>query len=196
MNETDSISITPSQIIEFLFCPRYIYFMYVLDIPQFEENNFKVMLGRNLHTEKLNVNKKYLRKKINAKEKYLDVYLTNNYLRGRMDEVIELNDGTLAPLDYKFAEYKEHIFNTYKTQLYCYAVLIEDNFNIKVNKGFIVYTRSNNKLLTVEIPDYAKDEIVKNTAEIVNIIENNVYPKVKASPHKCSGCIFRNICSK
>ncbi|MFH0736424.1 MAG: CRISPR-associated protein Cas4 [bacterium] len=196
MNETDSISITPSQIIEFLFCPRFIYFMYVLDIPQFEEGNFKVMLGRNLHTEKLNVNKNYLRKKINAKEKYLDVYLTNKYLRGRMDEVLELNDGSLAPLDYKFAEYKEHIFKTYLTQLYCYAILIEDNFNAKVNKGFIVYTRSKNKLIEVDIPDNAKNEIINHTTEIVNIIENNIYPKVKASQQKCCGCIYRNICSK
>ncbi len=193
---TDSFSLTPSHIIEYLFCPRFTYFMHVLDIPQFEENNFKVMLGRNLHNEKLNTNKSYIRKKINATAKYVDVYLSNNYLRGRMDEVLELEDGTFAPLDYKFAEYKDHIFKTYLTQIYCYAVLIEENYNVKVNKGFVVYIRSNNKLLTVDIPAEAKETILKSCTEIINIIENNIYPSVKASQIKCYNCIYRNICSK
>ncbi|HPN39572.1 MAG TPA: CRISPR-associated protein Cas4 [Melioribacteraceae bacterium] len=194
MSDIDSFSITPSTVIEFLFCPRFIYFMNVLDIPQFEEYDFKVLLGRMVHTEKLNLNKDYLRKKINAKAKYTDVYMSNNFLRGKVDEVIELNDGTYAPLDYKFAEYKDTVYKALKYQIYCYAVLIEDNFNVKVNKGFLVFTRSNNKVIEVPVPPESKKLIYNSCKDILNIIETNVFPKVKVNKNKCSNCIYRNIC--
>ena len=118
------MSLTPSHIIEFLYCPRFTYFEYVLRIPQNESKSYKVMRGREIHQEKLERNKDYLRRKIGVEQKYLDQYLTNDLLRGRIDEVLLLQDGTLAPLDYKFAEFKDKIFETYRTQLYCYAWLI------------------------------------------------------------------------
>ena len=119
------LSITPSHIIEHLYCPRYTFFQYVLCVPQFEEKFYKVSKGRHIHDSKLEQNKAYLRKRIGVTDKRLNQYLTNDYLRGEVDEVLFLNDGTMAPLDYKFAEYKEKIYNTYKTQLFCYALLIE-----------------------------------------------------------------------
>lgn len=108
------ISFYPSQIIEYLYCPRYTYFEYVLCIPQNEDKFYKVLRGRELHSEKLERNKDYLRKKIGVKDKWLDQYLGQKNLRGRVDEVLKLEDGTYAPLDYKFAEWKEKIYETYK----------------------------------------------------------------------------------
>jgi CRISPR-associated exonuclease Cas4 len=132
-----TISLTPSHIIEHLYCPRFTYFEYVLAIPQHETDNYKVMRGRNLHDDRLEQNKDYLRRRLGVMEKFLDQYLTNDLLRGRVDEVLRLADGSLAPLDYKFAEYKEKVYPGYLTQLYCYAWLIEENFGGRVEKGFL-----------------------------------------------------------
>ncbi|HED08386.1 MAG TPA: CRISPR-associated protein Cas4, partial [Ignavibacteria bacterium] len=106
------MSVTPSHIIEYLYCPRFTYFEYVLSIPQYEERHYKIQKGRQIHELKLVRNREYLRKKTGAVEKYTDQYLTNGYLRGKVDEVLLLSDGTMAPLDYKFAVYKERIFET------------------------------------------------------------------------------------
>lgn len=190
------MSLTPSHIIEYLFCPRFTYFEYVLGVPQYEERHYKVMKGRNMHEIKLVRNKEYLRKRIGAKEKYLDQYLTNETLRGVVDEVLLLEDGTMAPLDYKFARYEERLYKTYKTQLSCYAVLIEDNFKKKVNKGYLVYIRSKNKLLEVEIKDRDKEEVRKAVDAIMYIIEKNFYPKATKSKAKCITCTYRNICTR
>lgn len=189
-----SISITPSHIIEYLYCPRFTYYEYVLTIPQYEEKNYKVMRGRELHDRKLEENKNYLRKKIGATDKYLDQYLTNDLLRGRVDEVLVLADGTLAPLDYKFAEWDEKVYNTYKTQLYCYAWLIEENFGKSVNKGYIVYTRSKNRLEEVPIPPDAKAMVKQAAQAIYTVIENNVFPKATRHKRSCVHCTYRNIC--
>ncbi|MDQ3019786.1 MAG: CRISPR-associated protein Cas4 [Bacteroidota bacterium] len=190
------MTITPSHIIEYLFCPRFTYFEYVLGIPQYEEKYYKVIKGRELHDEKLERNKEYLRQKIGVKNKYLDQYLTTVNLRGQIDEVLELTDGTMAPLDYKFAEFKEKIFETYKTQLYCYATLIESNFGKKVNKGFLVYTRSKNKIIEITITEKDKELIIEITKEIIEIIDRNYFPKATKYKLRCLDCTYRNICIK
>lgn len=188
--------ITPSHIIEYLFCPRFTYFEYVLAIPQYEEKNYKVMRGRHLHDEKLEQNKSYLRKKVGAIDKKTDQYLTNHLLRGKMDEILTLADGSMAPLDYKFAVYDETVYSTYKTQLYCYAWLIEDNFHVPVHKGYIVYTRSQHKLIEVPIQATDKQFVQKCAEAIYHIIDKNFYPKATTYKTKCVTCTYKNICVK
>ncbi len=154
------------------------------------------MKGREMHNLKLITNKEYLRKKIGVKEKHLDVYLTNNTLRGKVDEVLLLNDGTMAPLDYKFAKYNDRIYTTYKTQLYCYAILIEQNYNKAVNKGFLVYVRSKNRLVEVPVNNIDKQKINNNIKDIIEIIDKNIFPKSTKYKSKCLTCTYRNICLK
>ena len=190
------MSVTPSHIIEYLYCPRFTYYEYVLCISQYEERHYKVEKGRQVHDLKLERNKDYLRKRIGAVEKYTDQYLTNELLRGTVDEVLLLNDGTMAPLDYKFAKFEDRIYETYRTQLECYALLIEENFGKKVNKGFLVYARSANKLVEVEITDAAKQDIRRVCKEVNEIILQNYFPQATKYKQRCTGCTYRNICIK
>ena len=190
------MTLTPSHIIEYLYCPRFTYFEYVLTIPQYEDRKYKVMRGRDIHDLKLEQNKEYLRKRIGAIERYNDQYITNNLLRGKIDEVLKLEDGTMAPLDYKFAVYDDKVYETYKTQLFCYAWLIEDNFKCIVNKGYLVYTRSNNKLIEVLIKNSDKELVKECAYEIGEIITKNLYPKATKYKQRCVDCTYRNICVK
>lgn len=139
-------------------------------------------------------NKDYLRKKIGVKEKYLDVYLTTEKLRGRIDEVLLLNDNTMAPLDYKFAKFNDIVYSTYKTQIVCYAILIEENFNNPVNMGYIVYVRSKNKLVKIDITEKDKNNIVQKIDDIIEIIAENKFPKKTKVNSRCISCTYRNIC--
>lgn len=190
------MTLTPSHINEYLFCPRFTYFEYVLAIPQYEEKNYKVTRGRELHTTKLEQNKNYLRKRAGAVDKYTDIYLTNQLMRGKLDEALVLENGEMAPLDYKFAYYEDRIYTTYRTQLYCYAWLIEDNYGAKVRKGFLVYTRSNNKLMEIEIKPGSIEKVKKDAAAIFEIIERNYYPAATKSRKKCLSCTYQNICTR
>lgn len=188
------MKITPSQIIEYLYCPRFTYFEYVLRIPQKEDKHFKVVKGRQVHELQSETNKKYLRKKIGVQEKFLNRYLSNDVLAGEVDEVLVLNDGTMAPLDYKFAIYKDRVYDTYKTQLYCYAWLIESNYDKNVKKGFLVYTRSNNKLIEVTINQVDKQKIKQGVDEITQIMVYNYFPRATKYKKRCIGCTYKNVC--
>ena len=190
------MTITPSHIIEYLFCPRFTFFEHVLKIPQYEEKQFKVRKGREVHEMKTRVNADYLRKKIGVQDKRLNQYLTNDFLRGEVDEVLFLENGKAAPLDYKFAIYKDRIFDTYKTQLFCYAILIEENFDVKVEKGYLVYTRSKNKLVEIAISDADKKGVKDTVTAVLAVIADNFYPKATKYKKRCLTCTYRNICTK
>lgn len=188
------MTITPSHIIEYLYCHRFTYFEYVLTIPQFEGKLFKVQKGRMIHEKIQEQNKNYLRKKIGVVKKYDNQYLTNKLLRGQIDEVLLLKNETMAPLDYKYAVFHNKIYDTYKTQLFCYAWLIEENFNKEVKKGFLVYVRSKYKLVEVEINTGDKEKVKTSADEILKIINNNFYPKATKYKKRCINCTYKNIC--
>ena len=81
--------ITPSEIIEFLYCRRFTYFMKCLGIRQYEENRYKVQIGREIHERREQQNRDYLRKKIGSCKKEISVNLVSRTLciRGKVDEV-------------------------------------------------------------------------------------------------------------
>lgn len=188
--------ITASILLEYLFCKRFIFFMNCLCIPQNEKTRYKVIQGRELHEEKKNINTEYLRKKIGAVEKIISVFMSSDKykIKGEVDEVLTLTDGTMAPLDYKFAEYKDTIFNTHKYQIVFYGLLIRETFQKDVNRGYIVYTRSKNLLKEVLIRKEDFDTLIKFIDEIFEISEKCYYPKVSRNQMKCIDCCYRNIC--
>ncbi|MFQ5963443.1 MAG: CRISPR-associated protein Cas4 [Candidatus Scalinduaceae bacterium] len=200
--ETQGIYVTPSEVIEYLYCPRFIYFMNCLCIPQHEEQRYKVIKGRELHDERKNINKSYLRKKLKCVEKDIDVYMSSDkyHLKGVVDEVLYLEDGTLAPLDYKFAEYRETLFKTHKYQSVLYAILIKENYkkngsdNIEVKKGFVCYTRSKNLIKEIKYSEKDFKMATNAISETLNIIQSGHYPKKTRYLSKCIDCCYRNIC--
>ena len=154
------------------------------------------MKGREVHEEKLKINKEYLRKKLGCVAKDISVYLTSSvlHLRGEVDEVLAFPDETLAPLDYKFAEFKDWVFRTHRVQSALYALLIMENYGKDVKRGFICYVRSKNFIK--EIPFCNDDfERAKNIVnEILRIISKGYYPKKKSSLAHCIDCCYKNIC--
>ena len=185
-----------SDVLEYLFCSRFTYYMYCLDIPQHEEKRFKVLKGREVHETRKLTNRDYVRKKLSCTRKESEVFIASkqHHIKGIVDEVLFLEDGTAAPLEYKFAEYKDKIFKTYKFQLVLQALLIRENYNIEVNRAYLCFTRSNSLVKEMEIStsDFKKAE--KIIEEIIDIIQKGLYPKTTRSSRKCVDCCYRNIC--
>lgn len=194
--ETVKIKVTPSEVIEYEFCPRFVYFMLYLEIPQHEEQHFKVQIGREIHEEKERMNKDYTRKKLDVEKKLITQQLSSEVypIHGIVDEVLFMKDGTAAPLDFKFAEFEGKVYNTYKSQLVMYGMLIEENFGRPVKKGYLVYTRSKNELVEVEITEEDRLEVMQTVNEIISIIDKGYFPEGANSKKKCENCCYRNIC--
>lgn len=188
--------ITISDVLEYLFCPRFIYFMRCLDIPQHEESRFKVLKGREVHEEKRITNTEYLRKKLGVIRKELNVFIASkkNNIKGIVDEVLFLDDGTAAPFEYKYAEFKDTIFKTYKFQLVLHAIMIKENYNLDVKKGFVCFTRSNNHIEEVDFTEMDFKKGLDIIDEILEIIDKGFYPGKSKNKNKCIDCCYSNIC--
>ena len=195
--DSEGIFVTASELLEYLFCPRFIYFMNCLCISQHEDRRYKVQIGREVHTQRETTNVDYLRKKIGCVGKESGVWLSSpRYnIKGVVDEVLTLDDGTMAPLDYKFAEYNDRIFSTYRYQVVFYALLIQENYGKEVNRGFVCYTRSNSliKEITVTADDFNRLKVMID--EMIAITQKGYYPAGTKNSAKCLDCCYRNVCS-
>jgi len=189
--------LTPSQLKGFLYCKRFVYFMKTLAIEQNTNNRYKVQKGREIHEKKETENKDYLRKKIDIVEKGISVELySNEYkIKGKVDEVLTLKGGTMAPLDYKFAEYEDVVYSTYKTQLVMYALMIGETYGCKVEKGYIVYCRSDNFIKEIDITENDIEKLKKDIQEYTLVI-NGYFPDSEKNESKCLDCCYKNICIK
>lgn len=170
--------------------------MSCLHIPQHEEKRYKVLKGRELHEERQRINRDYVRKKILCERKDMLVYLSSSkyHLRGEVDEVLFLTDGTMAPLDYKFAEYRDTVYRTHRIQSVLYALLIKDNYQREVEKGYLCYIRSKYLLKEISFSDKDFEQAQQMIADVLRIIQHGFYPKKTKSLVKCVDCCYKNIC--
>lgn len=188
--------LTPSEVIEHIFCPRFTYFMNVLLIPQFEDRRYKVLKGREVHRRREEENAAYLRKRIGAAAKERQVYLASPTLRvrGIVDEVLTLRDGTMAPLDYKYTPYREQAFQTHRIQVTLYGLLVRVTYDRPVHRGYVAYIRGGSRLIEVPLTDATEREALDAVEEIFAIIYTGRMPKRTPYRARCADCCYKNIC--
>lgn len=197
MTDTEATSmLTPSEVIEHIFCPRFTYFMNVLMIPQYEDRRYKVLKGREVHKRREAENRDYLRKRLGVVEKETQVYLASPRLRirGIVDEVLTLKGGSMAPLDYKYTAYQEHVFKTHQMQVTLYALLVRETYRRLVTRGYVVYVRGGSRVLEVPIDAETEQRALSAVAEIFEIIETGWMPCRTSHRVRCADCCYRNIC--
>jgi len=192
----EPIQINVSDVMEYLFCPRFIYYQYCLTIPQHEEKRFKVLKGRELHESKTKFNKDYLRKKLGCTSREDEVFLSSEKycIKGKVDQVLFLDDGSAAPFDYKFAKFHETLFKTHRFQLILYGLMIREIYNVPVNRGFVCYKRSNNLVQRVDFRESDFKKAIEAINDILEIMQKGIYPKKTSSSMKCVDCCYRRIC--
>ena len=188
--------ITPSEVLEYVYCPRFIWFMNVQNIPQHEDKRYKVLKGREVHQRRETDNKQYLRRKLGVVKREISVYLASSKLRlrGVVDEVLWLRDETMAPLDYKYTEDRDEVFKTHRLQVIMYAMLIREVYGAEVKKGFVGYIRRGSHIHEVPVTEKDIREIARIIEDIFAIIATGKLPK--RTPHRvrCHDCCYKNIC--
>ena len=187
-----------TMMMEYIYCPRRIYFSKTLKIPDNDSKDFKMMEGKRLHVDKVVNESEYLRKRIKVKSKKVDEYLMSKKLciSGKMDEILFFEDGTASPLDYKYSVYKGWNPDTYRIQLLFYAILIEENYGCTVNDGYIVYMRSKNRLERIRLFDDDYEEFFDVYNEMSRVLKNEVFPHITDNAIKCEDCPYGKICTR
>ena len=125
-----------------------------------------------------------------------DVPLASDQLqiRGIADEVLTLDDGTMAPFDYKFAKAPKRIYRTHKYQAVLYALLIAEKSSKPVNRAFVCYTRSSYKVVEIPITNRAIRTARELVDEVIGVITDGFLPMATPYKARCVDCCYKNIC--
>ena len=196
----DFVSVT--DIKHYIYCPRLIYFDRVLHAtPVFGSQQED---SKELHED-------YVRKELRRKdavfyssdfvgaEKLLFVSLSSSVLglQGNVDCIIKTAKGEFVPVEYKnMGSDKGKVCMDHKYQLVGYALLVEENFDTVVRRGFVNYLPEA-LVLEFEITLSMKSYVKRVLGHIKRIIKDEELPPIRVSKHKCmGGCGHKQTCQQ
>lgn len=186
----------------YIYCPRIVYFERVLHAkPVFGSQQEE---GREKHTE-------YVRKELRRKdaiyyspdfigaEKLLFVSLNSPRLglTGQLDCIIKTAKDEYLPVDYKsMSSNKGGMWMDHKYQLVAYALLVEENYDTVVKRGFVNYIPEQ-IILEVGITPTMKMHVKRVIGHIKRIIKEETLPAIRVAKYKCAGgCGHKQTCQR
>ena len=192
--------VSVTDIKHYIYCPRLIYFDKVLHAtPVFGSQQED---SKELHEDYV---KKELRRKdaiyyspeFVGAEKLLFTTLSsgNLELQGNVDCIIKTASDEYVPVDYKnMASDRGRAWMDHKYQLVAYALLVEENFDTVVRRGFVNYVPET-LILQLEITPTMKSYVKRVLGHIRRIIKEEELPPIRVAKQKCSGgCGHKQTC--
>ncbi|MHA1750409.1 MAG: CRISPR-associated protein Cas4 [Promethearchaeota archaeon] len=187
----DGIMLTAEDLRQFMYCPRIIYFRYVLRIHPPETT--QMQRGTYIHEK---VARKFDIKRYQNTETYFNIWITSESLGFKaLLDCFEFNGKEIYPVEFKTGT--EQIFNKppkhHEIQISAQAILLEEAFNMNVTKGIIKYIDAK-KNLTINITIDKKLNVLNALKKIRYIIKNEDIPKKTINKNKCYSCEFWQYC--
>ncbi|MEM3414687.1 MAG: CRISPR-associated protein Cas4 [Thermoproteota archaeon] len=195
MSEEEPELIAATDIKQYHFCPRIIYFTRVLGVE--ERTTASEEEGKEAHEE---FHKKERRrttllggKTIKVEQKWTALQLKSEKLgiEGIVDMVVKTPEG-YAVIEYKMTTMPKRIMPGHLYQAAAYAMLVEEAFRTVVRKLYVHYEKSN-KLLEIPMTENIRRHVLWTIEQIRSIIEKEKLPPAKSSG-KCKSCGYRWIC--
>lgn len=195
----DEVLAAPFQVTDlkqWAYCPRILY--YHLCLPGVRPTTYKMEAG----AEAGQAAEGHERRRTLAAyglargERHFSVRLTSERwgLRGEVDMVIESEENgepEIIPVDYKFARKGGPHF---RLQLAAYAVLLEENWGVRVRRGFLYYIPLR-RAEAVRINARLRTQLDAALAEMRAMLLREQMPAATRQLRKCVSCEFRRFCN-
>jgi CRISPR-associated protein Cas4 len=120
-------------------------------------------------------------------------------LSGVIDQVLVAGD-ILTPVELKTGSVpKEGFWPGHKLQLAAYMMLLEDQFNIEINKGTIRYLDANEEKgnpisRDLILNPFLRDEVVQTRIKVEKLLGNSLPPDRIKNEKKCEKCALKDDC--
>ena len=192
--------VSVTDIKHYIYCPRLIYFDKVLHATPVFGSQQKD--SKELHED-------YVRKELRRKdaicyssefvgaEKLLFTPLSSSVLglQGNVDCIIKTASGEYVPVDYKnMASDRGKVWMDHRYQLVAYALLVEENFDTVVKRGFVNYIPEA-LILQLEVTPTMKSYVKRVLGHIKRIIKDEDLPPIRVAKQKCTGgCGHKQTC--
>lgn len=189
---TQNLELKVGDLRQYLFCPRVVYFQYVLPVER--KTTYKMEKGKAVEevVQRLEARRKLKKYGIDAGTRRFGVWLRSSGLglSGKIDMVIE-TESQCFPVDFKWTKggvQRNHVY-----QLGGYALLLEDQTGKEVKTGFI-YLIAQGHVATQEISVELKIECMRILEGIREMIRAERFPEPPAKTNKCNECEYQNYC--
>lgn len=190
--------ITVSDVKQYLYCPKIIYFDHVLHVPKPADEKLKT--GKEKHDsitakEKRRKGALFYDPELDRAEKMFRVFLESSTLglRGILDYLVR-TDNEFIPVDYKFGLSRNGgVHLNHKYQLAAYALLVEESFKTTVKRGYIHYSKDKVNV-QVDLNDEIRRRALKMIREIGRIIQEQIEPIGTRNTGRCTDCEYSRYC--
>ena len=196
----DFVSVTDVK--HYIYYPRLVYFDRVLHAtPVFGSQQED---SKELHED-------YVRKELRRKdavyysaefvgaEKLLFASLSSGALglQGVVDCIIKTAEGEYMPVEYKNMNSDNgKVCMDHKYQLVAYALLMEENYDTVVKRGFVDYIPES-LIVQFGITAEMKTHVKRVLGHIKRIIRDEELPPVRVAKYKCvGGCGHKQVCQQ
>lgn len=189
----EMIEFLVSDIKQYAYCPRIVYYRCV--VPVGKEVSVKMRYGKVAHEqlEALERRRKLARYGLATGERLFDQWLRSQSmgLCGKLDLLIR-TPAAYYPVDFKFTEGRPR--RNHVLQLAAYALLVEEAYDTRVERGFIYLIPAANAV-AVEISDERKREVRELLAMMRGMVASEVMPDPTPVRARCTDCEYRNYCA-
>lgn len=189
------IFLSAADLLNYLYCPRIIYYVYVLK--RLQSVTVKERKGREkFKTFKEKSKRVKIIRELPHLKKIYDLYLNSEkYQFHTTVDCIAINEEKKEayPIQIKYSFKPKAVYRGQRFQLTLEAFLIEENLGYKVPFGFIKYLKSND-FYKVNFSSYEKNQLLDIFNEIINIISKEYYPPPTKYKKRCLDCCFRLFC--
>lgn len=177
---------------QYIYCPRIVFFNHVMPVER--KATYKMEYGK-LAEDKIKrlENRRRLKKyNLDKGKRLFNLWMSSSKLglSGKLDMLIISSSGCF-PVDFKYTKGTAHKNHHY--QLGGYALLVEEEFDSKVNKGFI-YLIPKNDVTVLELTEQFKKSILQIVEEMRLMILKEQMPDMAFFRNRCRDCEFRNYC--
>jgi len=112
-------------------------------------------------------------------------------LSGKPDYIVRDRKGRLIPVEIKSSRAKEP-YRSHILQLAAYCLLIEENYNVAVPYGIVVY--SDKLQHKIEFDKHLRHDLLNTLKEMRGALEGSSQPKRLRQTQKCRSCSFSRSC--
>lgn len=186
------IDLKVSDIKQFLYCPRIVYFTYVCPVDKKTTHKMNHGKEEHLELERLEKRRTFRRYRLENGERKFHTRLYSPRLRleGMLD--MHIVTGTeIVPVEFKYSSQTPAL--NHKYQLVAYAMLLEDNYHKPVRQGFL-YFIPGNRIYPVAVTPNSRKFVKETLAKIQEMIVSERFPRPPYDKGKCTDCEYRNYC--
>lgn len=176
---------------QFVYCPRIIYFRYVLrNIPR---TTIKMRKGSDQHE----IWRKRQIQRGNKSDIFFGLYFKSEEigLCGLLD-AIEFDGETAIPIELKTgSNFGDCVAPHHRAQIIAQCVLIESCLNVHVKHGIVLYSSSRNQFI-VDFGDEERLWLEKTLSKMRDIVFFEEVPDVCDLEAKCTDCEYWAWCQR